>query len=77
LIASSGFLTHPYTVIRMIARVYLMRTLMQLPADIWPYKAKRDLSGSIHYCVETGPSYNQYGYVCCLAGDYIQYKQYF
>jgi hypothetical protein len=36
LIANSGFLTYPYTVIRMITRVYLMRTLIQLPAAIQP-----------------------------------------
>ena len=59
LIASSGFLTHPYIVIRMIISVYLMRTLMQLPVDIRPYKAKTDLSGYIHLCAEIGPSYNQ------------------
>ena len=47
-----------------------MRTLMQLPVDIRPYKAKTDLSGYIHLCVEIGPSYNQFGYGCCLAGDY-------
>ena len=37
---------------------------------IWPYKAKTDLSGYIHLCAEIGPSYNQFGYGCCLAGDY-------
>ena len=36
-----------------------MRVLMQLPAAIWPYKAKTDLSGYIHLCAEIGPSYNQ------------------
>jgi hypothetical protein len=71
LITSSGFLTHLYIVIRMITRVYLMRTLMQLPVAIWPYKAKTDLSGYIHLCAGIGPSYNQFGYGCCLAGDYI------
>ena len=70
MIASSGFLTHLYIVIRMIISVYLMRTLMQLPVDIRPYKAKTDLSGYIHLCAEIGPSYNQFGYGCCLAGDY-------
>ena len=70
LIASSGFLIHPYIVITMIIRLYLMRKLMQLPEAIQPYKAKTDLSGYIHLCVEIGPSYNQFGYGCCLAGDY-------
>mgnify|MGYP001072020417 CR=1 FL=1 len=36
-----------------------MRTLMQLHEAIQPYKAKTDLSGYIHLCVEIGPSYNQ------------------
>ena len=70
LIAISGFLIHTYIVIRMIARLCLMKTLMQLPEAIQPYKAKTDLSGYIHLCVEIGPSYNQFGYGCCLAGDY-------
>jgi hypothetical protein len=48
LIAISGFLIHPYIVIRMIARLCLMKTLMQLPEAIQPYKAKTDLSGYIH-----------------------------
>jgi hypothetical protein len=70
LIASSGFLTHPYIVIRMLTRVYLLRTLVQFPAAIWSYKAKTDLSEYIHLCAEIGPSYNHFGYGCCLAGDY-------
>jgi hypothetical protein len=69
LIASSRFLTHQYIVIKMIIRVYLIRTLMHFPAAIWPYKAKTDLSGYIHLCAEIGPSYNQFGCGCCLAGD--------
>jgi hypothetical protein len=70
LIASSGFLTHPYIVIRMITRVYLMRTLMQLPAAIQLYKTKSDFSGYVHLCAEIRPSYNQFGYGYCLAGYY-------
>ena len=75
LITSSGFLTHLYIVIRMITRVYLMRTLMQLPEAIQLYKTKTDLSGYIHLCVEIGPSYNQFGYHCCLASSTkVKYK---
>jgi hypothetical protein len=70
LTTSSGFLTHPYIVIRMITRVYLMRTLMQLPAAIPPHKTKTDLYGYVHLCAEIGPSYNQFDYGWCLAGDY-------
>ena len=70
LIASSVFLIHPYIVIRMITRLYLMRTLMQLPEAIQPYKAKTDLSGHIHLCVEIWPSHSQFGYGCFLPGDY-------
>ena len=55
LIAISGFLIHPYIVIRMIARLCLMKTLMQLPEAIQPYKAKTDLSGYICHCTEIGP----------------------
>jgi hypothetical protein len=43
---------------------------MQVTVAIQPYKAKTDLSGYIHLCVEIGPSYNQFGYGCCLAEDY-------
>ena len=53
----------------MTTRVYLMRILMQLPAAIRPYKTKTDLSGYICLCAEIAPSYNQFGYGCCLAGD--------
>jgi hypothetical protein len=54
-----------------------MRTLMQLPAAIRPYKAKTDLSGYIQLCVEIGPLYNQFGCGCCLEGGYSKYKQCF
>jgi hypothetical protein len=47
-----------------------MRTLMQLPAAIYTHKAKIDLSGYISLCAEIGPSYYQFGYGCCLAGNY-------
>jgi hypothetical protein len=47
-----------------------MRTLRQFPEAIQLYKAKTDLSGYIHICVEMGTSYKQFGYGCCLAGDY-------
>ena len=43
-----------------------MRRLIQLLA----YRAKRDLYGYVCLCAEIGPSYNQFGYGCCLAGDY-------
>jgi hypothetical protein len=52
-----------------------MRTLMQLPEAIQLYKTKTDLSGYIHLCVEIGPSYNQFGYHCCLASSTkVKYK---
>ena len=46
----------------------LMRMLMQLSVDIQPHETKTDLSGYIHLCAEIGPSYNQFGYRCCLQG---------
>jgi hypothetical protein len=70
LIASLGFLIHPYIVIRMITKFYLMITLMQLPESIQPCKGKTDLSGHINLWVEIGLSHYQFGYVCCHAGDY-------
>jgi hypothetical protein len=39
LIASLGFLTHSYIVIRMITRI-IMRTLRELTVAIRPHKAK-------------------------------------
>jgi hypothetical protein len=70
LITSLGFLTNPYIVIRMITIISLMRMLMHLPAAIHPYKAKTDSCGYIYVFAEIGPSYNQFGSGCCLAGDY-------
>ena len=70
LIASSGFLTHPYIVIGMITRVYLMRTLMQLPAAIEPYKAKTDLSGSL--CRNWTPHTISLAMVVVLQGTTVQ-----
>ena len=49
---------------------HLMRVLMQLTSAIRPYKTKAELSRYIRLCAENGPSYNQFGYGCCLAGDY-------
>jgi hypothetical protein len=43
---------------------------MQLPAAIQLYKTKSDFSGYVHLCAEIGPSYDQFGYGCCLAEDY-------